>query len=158
MRSYRTRPSTEFLILHDSHTVPAPNGEAFLRWRGRQNGLLDVGYHFVIERDGATIVTRPEDAIGSHCAGYNHNSIGVCLIGGLDAEAPTDNFTADQRAALCTLYARLRGTYGPHLRVLGHTELARFVGRRRHQPCPCLDMGVLRDQLARFQATGEFPA
>lgn len=159
MRSYRPRPSSEFLIVHDSHTAmeATQRGETYLRWRGRQMGLLDIGYHYVIERDGTLIECRPPDAMGSHCPGYNHNSVGVCLVGGLENEHLVDNFTADQRAALCVLSVNLNARYGKTLAVKGHTELGRFIGRHRYHPCPCLDMPTLRDQLKRFQATGELP-
>jgi N-acetylmuramoyl-L-alanine amidase len=54
-----------------------------------QPELRHVGYHLVIETDGALRAGRPLQEGGAHVAGHNHNSIGVCMIG-------TDKFTEAQ--------------------------------------------------------------
>lgn len=53
------------------HTTPKPNG----------NGWKDIGYHFVIYRDGSVHPGRPIEQIGAHTSGYNANSIGICYMG-----------------------------------------------------------------------------
>lgn len=45
-------------------------------------GFNDVGYHFVIRRDGEVEMGRTLETIGAHCKGHNTNSIGTCLVGG----------------------------------------------------------------------------
>jgi len=50
--------------------------------RGR--GWTDVGYHYVIKRDGTLEAGRPLDVIGSDVKGLNNVSWGICLIGGVD--------------------------------------------------------------------------
>ena len=45
------------------------------------NGWSDVGYHFVIRRDGEVEVGRMLEKVGAHVKGENHDSIGTCLIG-----------------------------------------------------------------------------
>ena len=46
-------------------------------------GFIDVGYHYVIKRDGTVQAGRPLERQGAHVQGYNHLSVGVCLIVGV---------------------------------------------------------------------------
>jgi N-acetylmuramoyl-L-alanine amidase len=46
----------------------------------------DIGYHYVIYRDGSINKGRSEDIAGAHCTGHNSNSIGICYIGGMTAD------------------------------------------------------------------------
>lgn len=146
MLTYRTRLRTTQIILHDSHTVPdLESSSPFLVVNGRALGLLNVGYHYVIERDGFTTEYRRHDAIGSHTRGCNHNSIGVCLMGGCRATEdggvePEDNFTADQMVSLKALVLAIRQRYGKNLPLVGHKEVS-----RGHSECPCLNMETVRD-------------
>lgn len=98
------------------HTDPPPRG----------NGWLDVGYHYIIRRDGTLEHGRAETAIGSHVAGHNSHSIGVCLVGGIDAKRkPESNFTAAQWAMLEKILVRLTAKYPDVTRICGHTDLDR---------------------------------
>ena len=97
------------------HTTPKPKG----------NGWRDIGYHFVIYRDGSVHAGRPIEQIGAHTSGYNANSIGICYIGGCakDGKTPKDTRTEAQRSALVKLVAELR-TKVPGATVHGHNEFA----------------------------------
>ena len=44
-------------------------------------GWDDIGYHFVIEKDGTVKKGRDLDVVGAHCRKHNVDSIGVCLAG-----------------------------------------------------------------------------
>lgn len=62
------------------------NGREILTWgeyktNGRQ--FKDIGYHYVITKDGAYHVGRPENETGAHCVGHNQDSIGICLSGNM---------------------------------------------------------------------------
>jgi len=96
------------------HTTPKPKG----------NGWRDIGYHFVIYRDGSVHPGRPVEQIGAHTSGHNANSIGVCYIGGCapDGKTPKDTRTPAQRAALIRLVAELLRQYAAT--VHGHNEFA----------------------------------
>lgn len=142
---YRHRTKTRYVILHDSHTPPSIiTPLQWLRHNGRVMGLLDIGYNAVIDRNGVITETRPRDAVGSHTPAYNHESIGVCLIGGLDDEGvQRDTFTLDQKLSLGAIFKQFEREFGP-LELVGHTELQRF----KHRPgakCPALNMGELRE-------------
>lgn len=97
------------------HTTPKPKG----------NGWKDIGYHFVIYRDGSVHPGRPIEQIGAHTSGYNANSIGICYIGGCakDGKTPKDTRTIEQKAALVKLVAELRRRF-PNASVHGHNEFA----------------------------------
>ncbi|MEW6121270.1 MAG: N-acetylmuramoyl-L-alanine amidase [Pseudomonadota bacterium] len=144
--NYRARTKTTYLIVHDSHTPPSVvDGETYLRHKGRQIGLLDIGYHILIDRDGKVLICRPGDTMGSHTPGYNDESLGVCLLGGANEEGePEDNFTQVQKDALKWTIEWLWRKW-PEAKVVGHTELARY--RKRKLRCPSLDMGALRASL-----------
>lgn len=97
------------------HTTPKPKG----------NGWRDIGYHFVIYRDGSVHPGRPVEQIGAHTSGHNANSIGVCYIGGCatDGKTPKDTRTQAQRAALVRLVRELRSQFSGAT-VHGHNEFA----------------------------------
>lgn len=76
-----------------------------------------VGYHYFIEKNGLIIKTRGEYEIGSHDAGENQNSIGICLAGDFNKELPTDA----QAAALAECIAGLRSRHSiPVSRIEPH--------------------------------------
>ena len=75
------------------------------RWH-LANGWSDIGYHWLIDRDGAILAGRAETVIGAHVSGRNNGTIGICLIGG-HGSAASDRFerhyTAQQDASLRAL-------------------------------------------------------
>ena len=104
------------IIIHCSAT---PEGKDFTVDQIRQwhldRGFSDVGYHYVIYRDGSVHRGRPETQVGAHTTGYNSYSIGICYIGGCAAKKnangdypPKDTRTPAQRAALVRLVAEMR--------------------------------------------------
>lgn len=129
------RKRTDWLVVHASATPPTLDiGAAEIRQWHLQKGWSDIGYHFVIRRNGKVEIGRPENQVGSHVAGRNSNSLGICLVGGTDArQRPENNFTAEQWASLQTLLMRLTQKY-PGATILGHRD---FPGV--HKACPCFD-------------------
>lgn len=155
--TYKVRPETKRIILHDSHTAPEVGQvHEVSRWNldaedgAKRMGLLTVGYHFIIERDGSLVKGRDVDRIGTHAPGNNMDSIGVCLVGGRDHNHQAeDNFTYEQRKSLLRLIHDLKKLYG-NLKVLGHSEVQRY--RNRSLPrCPYIDMELLRDDIALYE-------
>lgn len=116
------------IIIHCSAT---PEGrdytvEQIREWHVKGNGWTDIGYHFVIYRNGTVHKGRPIEKIGAHTTGQNANSIGICLIGGMDAQnkKPKDTRTPAQRVALVNLVKELKATFGKDVTVHGHNEFA----------------------------------
>ena len=124
------------LIVHCSAT---PEGKDFTVRQIRQwhlaRGFKDIGYHYVIYRDGSIHKGRPLEETGAHCVGHNRHSIGICYIGGLaiNGKAPKDTRTEAQKAALLQLLADLHRKY-PKATIHGHREFA-------NKACPCFDVG-----------------
>lgn len=151
---YRDRKDTDRIILHDSHTAPdVGQAEEVSNWfpeaqeGAERMGLMSIGYHYIIERDGKVRVGREVHKQGSHTPGHNMNSIGVCLVGGRDGDDyPEENFTYEQRKAFIRLHGDLQQRYGKKLEVVGHTEVQRYRDRDK-PPCPYLDMDLLREDL-----------
>ena len=101
----------------------------------RLRGFLKVGYHFVIKRSGLIEPGRPLDERGAHVEGYNSQSIGICLIGGVDSKLkPQANFTPEQMAALRALLDTLGGKY-PQAVVLGHRDFPNVA-----KACPSMSI------------------
>jgi N-acetylmuramoyl-L-alanine amidase len=120
-----TRKTTKYIVVHCAATKPTMDiGVREIRQWHQQQGWLDVGYHFVIRRNGMLEVGRDLDAVGSHVKGHNHESIGICLAGGIDAQGtPEDNFTAEQYAALDGLIFKIKAEHYPDAKVIGHRDL-----------------------------------
>lgn len=100
-------------------------------------GFNDVGYHYVIKRSGTIQTGRAEDVIGAHAAGHNANSIGVCLIGGVEADDKLRaefNYTRWQMHSLEQLLTVLTAKY-PGAKVLGHRDLPNVA-----KACPCFSV------------------
>ena len=125
-----TRPlkpeDVRLIVIHCSATSPKQDiGLAEIdRWH-RQRGMLRVGYHRIIRRDGTIENGRSLNEPGAHAAGFNRQSIGVCLVGGVDVRnKPEDNFTPEQWAALKTLCGSLVTMMFPKARIVGHRDLS----------------------------------
>lgn len=120
------RSRVGLLVIHCSATRPSQDyGRAEIDRMHRQRGFFEVGYHYLIRRNGVVEPGRNIERQGAHAAGYNHISVGVCLIGGVeehDVNAPEDNFTPEQFAALRQLLIELKKNY-PGATIVGHGDL-----------------------------------
>lgn len=104
------------------------------RWH-RERGFAGIGYHYVIRRNGADEAGRPLDTVGAHVAGHNANTIGVCLVGGIDDDGePQNNFTPAQFDSLARLLDELARLY-PDAWVKGHRDFAA-------KACPSFDVAA----------------
>ncbi len=122
------------LIVHCSAT---PEGKDYsvdtIRQWHLQRGFSDIGYHYVIYRDGSIHIGRDESIIGAHCTGHNTNSIGICYIGGCasDGKTPKDTRTTEQKQSLVKLLKELKIKY-PQASIHGHRDFA-------NKACPSFD-------------------
>ena len=121
------------IIIHCAATPPDMDiGVAEIRKWHTDKGWSDIGYHWVITRGGQIEAGRPVEIPGAHAKGHNQDSIGICMVGGVDADnKPDSNFTRKQWAALDDLVARLHGEYG-YLEVFGHRDYST-------KACPSFD-------------------
>lgn len=97
------------------------------RWHVQERGWKDVGYHYLIDRDGSIRAGRPVEQVGAHVANRNANTIGVALFGG-HGSAATDpfgrNYTPEQDRALRALLADLRRRFPSIRTISGHNQYA----------------------------------
>ena len=131
------------LIVHCSAT---PEGRDYtveqIRKDHMKQGWSDIGYHYVIYRDGTIVNGRDVDYIGAHCSkgGHNTYSIGICYIGGVAnlpnvpyAKQPKkDTRTEQQKVSLLSLLYDLKKLY-PKARIYGHHDFD------KGKDCPSFD-------------------
>lgn len=125
------RKITEIII----HCSATPEGKDYTvedvrKWH-LQQGWSDIGYHYVIYRDGTIANGRDVDLVGAHCnkGGHNQHSIGVCYIGGVENKAGVaaprqkakDTRTEAQKMSLLSLLLDLKKLY-PDAQIYGHRD------------------------------------
>lgn len=114
------------IIVHCSATAEGKDFtvEDIRRWH-LARGFNDIGYHYVVYRDGSVHRGRPVEKMGAHCVGHNANSVGVCYIGGCaaDGRTPKDTRTQAQKDALVKLLMKLVCKY-PQAKIYGHRDFA----------------------------------
>ncbi len=131
---FNPRTVTDAIFVHCSATQPSQDiGVDTIRMWHKQQGWLDVGYHFVIKRDGTVESGRPVDVVGSHVKDWNSRSVGVCLVGGIDANGKFEaNFTPAQMSALRNKLNELMSQY-PNAALMAHHSVAA-------KACPSFDV------------------
>lgn len=114
------------------------------RWH-LDRGFSDIGYHYVIYRDGSVNKGRDENKVGAHTTNQNAYSIGICYIGGLDKDGkPKDTRTDEQKEAMYKLVYDLLKKYNLKLDdVYGHYEFA-------NKACPSFKMNDFKDEFKKW--------
>lgn len=141
------RLKTDYIIIHTAAGVTTRDSidkyHRSLGWNG-------IGYNVYIERNGAVVMGRGEDAIGAHAVNYNSNSLGISYSGCADwktrksmSEAVNKGtITQVQLDALVATIKKYQQKYNiPTEKVLGHSELG------VSKACPCIPMNELRAML-----------
>jgi N-acetylmuramoyl-L-alanine amidase len=157
------KAAVRFLVVHCSATPPDQDigVEEIRKWH-KATGWDDVGYHYVVRRDGTIEAGRSLDFQGAHVEGHNHESLGICLVGGVkrtpDADGKDDidgprwdlipdaNFTAAQYTSLEHLINLLLPRY-PGAVVRGHRDFP-GVGKA----CPSFDAPAWWSQRSELAA------
>ena len=116
----------KYIVIHCSDTDPNDTAEDIhklhvsFKWDG-------IGYHKIITKNGKIENGRPEFWKGAHVYGYNHISLGICLIG-------KQNFTKLQMKSLEKLILTWKKKY-LHAKVVGHYSLT-----KSNKTCPNFDV------------------
>jgi N-acetyl-anhydromuramyl-L-alanine amidase AmpD len=140
-----TANDVKYIVIHCSATKPTIDvGAVEIDQWHKAKGWAGIGYHFVIRRNGTIEPGRPLDQShtpgwqimqGAHVAGWNSQSVGICLIGGIDDKGkPASNYTDEQWETLRYLVEVLRRIF-PRAKAIGHTDLD------PGKACPCFDVG-----------------
>lgn len=123
------------IIIHCSATRPEQDiGAAELKRmhvdpKPRGRGWKDIGYHYVIRRNGKIELGRDLDGdglvdehVGAHAFGWNSNSLSVVLIGGANKAGHGEaNFTKEQMIALDAFLVCKQQEY-PNAEIMGHRD------------------------------------
>lgn len=130
------RTSTTMIVIHCAATKPGMDiGRKEIEAWHFARGFVEIGYHYVIRRNGTIELGRQIDEQGAHVQGYNSKSIGICLVGGLDANGKPDaNFTEEQMESARILCYGLQRKY-KGAQVLGHRDIPGVA-----KECPCYDV------------------
>jgi len=127
--------------------------------QARNPHLGSIGYHYVIDLDGQVWTGRGLDETGAHVAGHNQDTVGICLVGGVER---VGRYTHGQWRSLAEVLRMLSGhcqvpltfSRGPgHPGVCGHRDLSpdlngdgRITSQEWVKTCPGFEVG---DWLAR---------
>lgn len=126
------------------HMAPKPAG----------NGWKDIGYHFVIRKNGALEKGRALDRTGAHLEGAN-DTWGVCISG----DGDTELWTPEQWTTFLDLAETLcRKENWSADRVVGHREgPAKFGGKPTTKRCPgrLVNMAEVRRRVAERLSSGQ---
>jgi len=115
----------QWIIVHhtatarDTTTFYAVNRNHKKRWNFRSSLGHYIGYHYFIDTDGKITQGRADQDVGAHTKqkSMNWKSIGICLAGNFDNEAPSPM----QIASLRSLLLELTDTYKiPPDRIVPH--------------------------------------
>lgn len=124
------------IVLHCSATREGQDisVETIRSWHVDGNGWSDIGYHAVIMLDGTVELGRPLRRSGAHVKGHNSTTIGVCYIGGVEADGKTakDTMTPAQEQAFRNYVTTMRSVLGP-LTISGHNQYST-------KACPSFDV------------------
>ena len=116
--------------------------------KARNPPFAMIGYHRVYLLDGSVTQGRPYTRRGAHVSGNNINTLGLCLVGGLDANGrPFDTFTNAQRHALFADILTIRNLCPNIKKICGHRDFSPDLnGDGFITPdewiklCPCFDV------------------
>ena len=71
--------------------------------------LPSIGYHYVIDLAGEVWSGRAQQEVGAHVAGYNANSVGICMVGGAE---PAAQYTPQQWHSLAEVVSMVLAEHG----------------------------------------------
>jgi N-acetylmuramoyl-L-alanine amidase len=63
------------------HTMPDNVPIKWGPYYTRGKAFSEIGYHYIITRDGIIRLGRGIEKAGAHCKGENKDSIGICVVG-----------------------------------------------------------------------------
>lgn len=99
----KTRQVTRFVLVHFSGE-DSPTYEN-IKQSHLDEGEPEIGFHFIITEQGATLMGRHVSKIGFHHPELDETSIGICVIGN------RDEMSDEQSIALTLLLENLKSDY-----------------------------------------------
>lgn len=130
----------KYLVWHCSATKSDQDigYEEIRYWHVDLNGWSDIGYAFIVRRDGSIELGRDLDKdgdvfeeIGAHVKGFNSVSVGMCWVGGYDG---IDNRTEAQKRTMKSITKMMHVWY-PKAIIQGHNDFPNVK-----KSCPSFDI------------------
>jgi hypothetical protein len=90
--------------------------EVIRKWH-LARGFVDVGYHYMIHKDGSVSKGRSLNVVGAHTEGRNTLSVGIVLAG-------LEEFSPSQFIKLGMLRKEIEQHYGRELKFYPHNYFA----------------------------------
>lgn len=116
--SKRDYAKVDRIIVHctASNRSDDDNIETIRRWH-KARGFDDVGYHYMIHKNGTVSKGRALDVVGAHTEGVNTISVGIVLAG-------FDDFSPSQFIKLGMLRKEIEAFFGKELLFYPHNHFA----------------------------------
>lgn len=127
------RPIDRVFIHCTASSRPEHDNIETIRGWHLDRGWSDVGYHFMIHRDGKISAGRDIEQTPAAQKGHNTGTIAVSLHGGQHGQ---DDFSPEQRQALVMFCDAIDNAYDGNVTFHGHEEVA-------NKACPVLDYRTL---------------
>ncbi|MEO8722011.1 MAG: N-acetylmuramoyl-L-alanine amidase [Sphingobium sp.] len=123
MTAYMDPNKISFITIHCAATPAGRDVKAATIGEWDRAKFGQISYHYVIELDGHVVPTLRHDEKGAHVGGHNTGNLGICYVGGMDANnhAPQDSRTPAQKAAMAALVKKLVAEH-PGVVVRGHRD------------------------------------
>lgn len=150
-KSLRTNNQTAAERINDWHKQRGFKRDAALAQKFNPQ-LPNIGYHYIIDTDGAVDTGRAIGEVGAHVKGHNTHSIGICLVGGITANGKNHGeYTEQQWVSLYGLLQVLQKDH-PNARIYGHRDLSpdlngdgTITPNEWIKDCPCFDVWTWLD-------------
>ena len=99
----KTRDRTDSVVVHFTGSEEGRFKQ--LREQHLEQGLEEIGYHYVIEADGKMLMGRHQSKTGAHHAEFDDSSVAICIAG------EKDDMSEEQTIAYNLLLDKLRKDY-----------------------------------------------
>jgi len=134
------------IVIHCTATQQTATVQSILNYWKNVKKWNSPGYHFLIDPKGEVHKLLPIEHIANGARGFNHDSIHISYIGGVDSENnPIDNRTQEQINAMLALIASLRlDDLIAQVPIVGHRDLPGV-----HKACPSFDVQTWIESIYR---------
>lgn len=119
-----------FNAIKELHTSPKTKEITWGKYKTHGKAFVDIGYHFLIGKDGTLYFGRQIHISGAHCFGHNIDSIGICLMG-----SDKDKFTKEQFETAKEINRELCTEFG-----LGNDQIFGHKHFNKNKSCPNFDI------------------
>lgn len=122
-------------MIHCTGTQPSATVEAIKRYWKDYLKWKSPGYHILIDQNGIPYYLSDFNSITNGVKGYNHESIHISYIGGIDENGKAkDTRTMQQKATILDCIREALEWVGEKVIIQGHRDFPNVA-----KECPCFD-------------------